>query len=136
MNTRRRRWWPISTHIPSTDVEGLIETKGRVSLVDVGIKTRNTRLQITKQDVWRYPPTPYPQKYVSKVRRGSSVSILNRCQAMQKSWATTSKQYTLAHNACGSCAWTFLYVTLLAPGISMWFLDFRSVYEPLDQATR
>jgi len=70
------------------------------------------------------------------VRRGSSVSILTRSRDKEILGHDVETKYVGAQ-----CLWVLrmeiaVCHSIGAPGISMWLLDFRSVDEPLDQATR
>jgi hypothetical protein len=47
----------------------------------------------------------------------------------QVAWAT--KSCTVVPTICGYSVWTFLYLTLLAPGFLKWVLDLWEICAPL-----
>jgi len=51
-----------------------------------------------------------------------------RCTNPGHQVAWTTEFYMVAANICGSSIYNLLYVTLLAPKILRWPLDFRKIY--------
>lgn len=81
------------------------------------------RCRIYHDPLWtRQLPPPPP--LLSEDFQCQIDNINHGCKNPRRPVTQTNKFCTLAPNVCGSSIWNCLYVSLLAPGILRWFLDF------------